>query len=58
MTNHEQYQKDTQKFHRDPRIIAARKQYHIDTQTMPEREAWAKFQTIMTDVKTEITGLI
>ena len=58
MDNYTQYQKDTKKFHRDPRIIAARKQYRIDTQTMPEREAWTKFQTIMTDVKTEITGSI
>ncbi len=58
MDNYTQYQKDTKKFYRDPRIIAARKQYRIDTQNMPEQQAWAKFQTIITDVKTEITGLI
>ncbi len=58
MTNFVQHQKDIRKFNKDPRIIAARKQYRVDTQTIPERQAWAKFQTIITDVKTEITGLI
>ncbi len=58
MTEYEQPQKNNNRFHRDPRIISGRKQYKADCKVMPEREAWDKFQVVMTDVKTEITGLI
>ena len=58
MTDNEQYKETCNRFHRDPRIISARKQYKVDCKNMTERTAWTKFQDTMTDVKTEITGLI
>lgn len=58
MTDSEQYIKNRNKFHRHPKIIAARKQYRANAKIMPERIAWAKFQAIATEIKTEITGII
>lgn len=39
-------------YHKDTRIVAARKQYRLDMKNgMPEIQAWAKFQIVQREVK-------
>jgi hypothetical protein len=48
-------QTTNQRFHRDPRVIAARKQYRVDLKAgMPEKEAWSRQQQVNVAVLNEI----